>query len=636
MLSRLFMNLRLSRTLILALSVFALVPVAIAAVFGTTLLDHVVRSQTETTLRVAANLMQATILEFFDYLKNQTLDVADDFYIRDSLAAALPDTQIDRDLAVNRSHIPESEELFVLNNAGRVVASSDAASIGRDDSATDYFQSGRERVHLGDMARGADGRLRWIIAAPIRDRHSGARLGVLANRIDPRALSNITTGRKFGKLGIPDESLRRGRTGELYLVNRDGFMITESRFTDQAFLTTRLETLPVRSAMNNGTHVLGDYTDYRGVPVTGASALIPPLGWVVVVEVDHAEAIRPVRRLQIGLAWLGMALVPAVAIVGLVIHRSVVRPMRSVLSADERVRADGRRSGLLEPSDFRYVEWQRLVAGRNVMLSRLHEQSERLQEQLETERLYRQIQEVDRRKDVFLATLAHELRNPLTAITTSAHALAVLPPEDETKRGKLRSIISHQATNIARLVDELLDVSRIAAGKLSLRLRAVNLTEALRHVVDSVVATGRVQEEQIVISEAGAPLTVMADMARLEQVFRNLLDNAIKYSPPAAPIHISVEPDAGDAVVRISDNGIGIAPDDLPGIFDTFRQTQVAVRQAGDGLGLGLALVRALVEQHGGRITATSGGLGKGSEFEVRLRLAPSTPSTAPDTPARD
>lgn len=620
----------LSRTLILALSLLLVVPVAIAAIFATTLLDRVVRRQTETSLRVAVNLTQATILEFLDYLKSRTLDVADDFYIEDALAGRRLGKELDRTLSVSRSHIPESDELFVLDDTGRVVASSDAASIGRDDSATDYFRNGRQGMHIGDIVRGADGRPQWILAAPIRDRRSGMRLAVLANRIDPRALSSFTTGRKLREFGIPDESLRRGRTGELYLVNRDGLMITDSRFIDEAILNARVETVPVRAAMTKGTNVLDDYSDYRGVPVTGASALIPPLGWVVVAEIDRGEAIRPVRELQIGLALLGMGMIPAVVAIGAVIHRSVVRPMKSVLAADLRAARDRPGSGLLQPVDFRYVEWRQLIAGRNAMLTQLQEQSDNLRQQLETERLYRQLQEADRRKDVFLATLAHELRTPLMAITSSAHALAVLSRHEEEKRGKLRAIISHQAMNIAKLVDELLDVSRVAAGKLALRSRPVNLTDLLRGAIETVEATGRVQDKQIALAERDGPLVVMADPVRMEQVFRNLLDNAVKYSPPAAPVRASVERDGSHAVVRIADGGIGIAPEDLPHIFETFTQSPDAVRQAGGGLGLGLALARGLVEQHGGRIMATSEGVGKGSEFEVRLPLAPPESAATP------
>jgi len=618
------LSLSLSRTLVVGLALLVLVPVAIAALFATTLLDNVVRRQTESTLRVAANLTEATILEFLEYLKSRTLDVADDFYIQDALVAHRLGKELNRDLSVSRSHIPESQELFVLSNAGRVIASSEAASIGRDDSATDYFRDGRERVHVGDIVRDTAGRPQWIVAAPIVDRRSGARLAVLANRLDPHALSGFTTGRKLREFGVRDESLRRGRTGELYLVNRDGFMITESRFIDHTLLETRVATLPVRVATGDRSQVLGDYTDYRGVPVTGASAIIPPLGWVVVAELDRAEAVRPIRRLQLGLALLGIAVVPAVAFVGLVIHRSVVRPMHTILAADERAAADRPRSGLLEPDAFRYHEWRRLVAGRNRMLSRLQEQSDHLEEQLETERLYRQLQEADRRKDVFLAMLAHELRTPLTAITASAHALTVLPPGEDAKRERLRTIISHQATSLTRLVDELLDVSRIAAGKLNLHRRPVDLAEIVRHVAETVEATGRIEEKQLRVSAEGAPLVLVGDAMRLEQVFRNLLDNAVKYSPPAAPVDVSLRREGEHAVVRVSDCGIGIAPNDLPHIFDPFRQTTVAERQASGGLGLGLALVRGLVEHHGGSISAVSGGLGKGSEFEVRLPLAPS------------
>jgi signal transduction histidine kinase len=610
---------RLSRTLIVALSVFSLIPVAIAALFAITVLDHVVRRQTDTALTVAANLTQATILQLLDYLRGRTADVADDWYIKDTLAAHRVGPELDRYLAVNRSHIPESDELFVVDNGGRVVASSDAASLGRDDSRRQYFVAGRDGMYVGHPARTEDGRVRWIVATPILDRHSGARLGVLANSVDKRVLSDVTTGRKLQSLGIADVSLRRGRTGEVYLVDRDGFMLTESRFIDQAVLATRVDTPPVQLARRQGGHMLGNYTDYRGVPVTGASAVIPGLGWIVVAEVDQVEAVRPIRYLQVGLILLGVALVPAVGALGVVIHRSTVRPVQRILAADERVTADGPASGLLDANGFRYREWRQLVEGRNVMLTQLHEQSDRLRRQLETERLYRQIQEADRRKDMFLATLAHELRTPLTAITSAAHALDVLPAQD-TKRPTLRRIISDQAMQIARLVDDLFDVSRIIAGKFALELQPAELMHVLRRVIDAIETTERAAPGQIIVSELAGPLVVLADGPRLERVFRNLLDNALKYSPPGAPIHVSLERQAGDAVVRVCDAGVGISPEDLPYIFEPFRQSKAAAREGG-GLGLGLALVRGLVEQHRGRITASSSGLGKGSEFVVRLPL---------------
>src|SRR5690242_6908808 len=224
---------RVSRTLVVALLLFTLVPVATAAVFAITLLDGVVRKQTETSLRVAANLTQATVMEFLAYLRGQTLNVADDWYIKDSVAARHLGRDLDRYLAVNRSHIPESEELFVLDNAGRVVASSDAGAVGRDDAGTQYFAGGRHGLYVGDLAKSSEGRVRWVVAAPIVDRHSGAPLGVLANSINKRGLSDLTTGRNFQHFGIRDEALRRGLSGEGYLVDCDGLMSTECRFVGQ-------------------------------------------------------------------------------------------------------------------------------------------------------------------------------------------------------------------------------------------------------------------------------------------------------------------------------------------------------------------------------------------------------------------
>jgi len=618
-------RLRLSRTLFVTLLLFSLVPVGIAAVFAITLLDSVVRKQTETSLRVAANLTQAAVMQFLDSLKNRTLEVADDWYIKLSLAGNRGVADVDRYLDVKRSHFPESDELFILDRTGRVVASSDGSSVGRDDSGTDYARAGAERLYLGDLVNDGDGHVRWIIAAPIIDRQSGSRLGVLANSVNKRTLSDLTTGRKLREFGIPDDALRRGQTGEVYLVDRDGFLITESRFIDRAVFRTKVDTPPVRRTASQRDRPLGEYRDYRGVPVTGASALVPGVGWLVLAEIDASEAIWPVRHLQLGLALLGVGLLPAVAILAFMIHDSTLRPIRKILAADERVGAVGPLGGLLAPEDFRYVEWRRLAVGRNTMLHQVREQTDRLRQQLDTERLYREAQEADRRKGIFLGTLAHELRNPLSAITGAAHALNVLAPDD-AKRPTLRKIINDQVRQIARIVDELFDVSSATAGKLALRLRPVALVEVLRQVIDGLEAADRAQTGQIVSVGPDQPLIVMADPPRLAQVFRNLLDNAIKYSPPGTPVHVSVAREDDDAVVRIVDHGIGIAAEDHPYIFEPYRQSSAAVRQGG-GLGLGLALVRNLVEQHQGRVTATSAGVGAGSEFVVRLPLAGPEPA---------
>jgi signal transduction histidine kinase/CheY-like chemotaxis protein len=619
----------LVRALVVALLLFSLVPVAIAAVFSFTQLQGVVHQQTENTIRVAADLAQVAVVQLLNYLKARTLDVAADWYIEERLAGGRAGRELDRYLGINRSHIPESREIFVVSPAGRVIASSDSSSIGRDDSGTDYFRGGHEGVYVGDVGRDADGAVRWVVAAPIVDRQSGAFLGVLGNRIGPRVLSDLTSGRRLLQLGGVADSLRRGLTGEVYIVNRDGLMLTESRFNRGDILGTRVDTSPVTIARTEERASFGDYADYRGVRVTGASALVPQMGWIVVAEVDAAEAQAPIHRLRTGLALLGLGLVPAVALFGLLLRHGIARPIRLFIAANERAASEGAVAGFLAERSVPYVEWRRLVAGRNAMLTRLEEQSAQLRQQLDRERVYREAQEAGRRKDRFLAMLAHELRSPLGAISNAIHVLDGLPAGD-ARQAHLSAIVGRQTRHLARLVEDLLDVSRIGAGKIVLRPRRVDLRDVARSAVETAEAAGRSWRHTVELALPAEPMPVHGDPARLEQIVRNLLDNAAKYSADATTIHVTVARE-GDAVIRVKDEGVGIAPDDLAAIFEPFAQSEASLEHARGGLGLGLALVRGLVELHHGRVTAHSGGPGLGSEFVVRLPLA--SPADEPGDP---
>jgi len=234
--------------------------------------------------------------------------------------------------------------------------------------------------------------------------------------------------------------------------------------------------------------------------------------------------------------------------------------------------------------------------------------------------LYQQAQQADRRKDEFLAMLAHELRNPLAPIVNTLYVLERTLAADPSALRRL-AIIRRQTGQLARLVDDLLDVSRITSGKIVLRRRAVDLNETARRSVDSLRAAGKAELHDVQVALAPAPLVVDGDPVRLEQVVGNLLDNAVKYSPPGTPIEVTTAREGREAVVRVRDHGVGIAPETLPHIFDLFTQAEASLDRAGGGLGLGLALVRRLVQQHGGGVAATSAGRGAGSEFVVRLPL---------------
>ncbi|HVI78133.1 MAG TPA: ATP-binding protein [Candidatus Acidoferrum sp.] len=230
------------------------------------------------------------------------------------------------------------------------------------------------------------------------------------------------------------------------------------------------------------------------------------------------------------------------------------------------------------------------------------------------------LREAGRRKDEFLATLAHELRNPLAPV---ASALALMAhPWSAARIPHLLSIINRQVNHMVRLVDDLLEVSRITSGKVELRRAPTELATILRNVIESSQPLVSEKKHTLNVSIPEAPLLVYADSVRLEQIFTNLLNNAARYTPDGGEIWLSSRQEDNYAVVSIRDNGIGILPGMLPRLFDMFAQERRQGVGTQEGLGIGLNLVHRLVSMHGGTVEAMSKGKDQGSEFVVRLPLA--------------
>ena len=321
----------------------------------------------------------------------------------------------------------------------------------------------------------------------------------------------------------------------------------------------------------------------------------------------------------------------------------------------EMVAEVGHRSTLIVPLQtggvvlgclgFSFAESERRFSARDVPLAQ--EIARRAAIAIENARLYRELQDADRRKDEFLAMLAHELRNPLAAIS-GARSLLDLLLEGQSKADTAtpRAILERQIAQLSRLVDDLLDVSRITRGKIELRRQKCDFIEIARGALDGVRPLIAARRHELRLDFASQPLWVDADPARLGQIVANLVTNAAKYTDEGGQITVSLRCENGEgrdqvqdeAVFRVRDNGSGLRPDALASVWGLFVQSDRTLDRAQGGLGIGLTLVKSLAEMHGGRVAAHSAGLEQGSEFLVALPLleASETAESALSTPAPD
>jgi two-component system CheB/CheR fusion protein len=243
-----------------------------------------------------------------------------------------------------------------------------------------------------------------------------------------------------------------------------------------------------------------------------------------------------------------------------------------------------------------------------------------------------ELAEADRHKNEFLAMLAHELRNPLAPIRNAVQILK-MPGADRRTADHARAMMERQLHQLVRLVDDLLDVSRIMRGKISLDRQPVDLATVVDRATETAQPVIDAYGHELVIDLPERPVVLEGDQVRLAQVISNLLTNAAKYTEKAGRIWLAAEADGDEVVIRVRDSGVGIAPDLLPRVFDLFVQAERSLARSHGGLGVGLTLVKRLVEMHGGTVEAHSAGVGHGSEFVIRLPVRRAEPDEAGGRP---
>ncbi len=278
-----------------------------------------------------------------------------------------------------------------------------------------------------------------------------------------------------------------------------------------------------------------------------------------------------------------------------------------------------RRGALLGILSTHFREPRKLSSRELTMLDLYARQAADFIEQMQ---LINSMREADHRKDEFLAMLAHELRNPLAPIRSGLDYLSMESNQSKEVVGIMRDQVEH----LVRLVDDLLDVSRIARGKVELRQEIVEIAPLVNRAVESLSWAFKAKDQFLEVSVPDEPIYLRADPVRLVQVLGNLLNNASKYTPEGGQVQLDVSCQGDKLVLQVQDNGIGIEPELLPRVFDLFTQSSRALDRAQGGMGIGLTLVRSLVELHSGSISAESAGIGQGSRFTIKLPVSTQTP----------
>ncbi len=284
------------------------------------------------------------------------------------------------------------------------------------------------------------------------------------------------------------------------------------------------------------------------------------------------------------------------------------------------------------------VRYESEFAGRNLVVTLFAAGSDYVissaQDVTEQRRLQAALEETDRRKDEFLAMLAHELRNPIAPISTAAELLSRLVAHENQQT--LVGIIQRQAVHLGRLLDDLLDVARITQGRIELRREVIDVDTCIQLAIETAEPLIRSKAHRLTVTQTLEPIYVSVDKVRLGQCMANVLVNAAKYTPDGGEICIRSYVEGRQVVVEIQDNGIGIAPEFLPRIFDLFAQAERGLDRSQGGLGVGLTVCKQIIEMHGGTVVASSPGWDRGATFTLRLPLAERTPtatSVAPPKP---
>ncbi|HLV45136.1 MAG TPA: ATP-binding protein [Aggregatilineales bacterium] len=385
----------------------------------------------------------------------------------------------------------------------------------------------------------------------------------------------------------------------------------------------------LREIMASGNEGWGASITLEGQPTYAAFSRSAVSGWSVAVGIPKGEIDAVLRQALITMGVGAVLSLLLGVLASLMMARLITGPIAALrLSAQTVGRGEVPQLPPMQIAEIQEVA-QALVGA-----ARARQQAERSREELlEREREARTAAEdANRSKDEFLAMLGHELRNPLSAISNAVSVIEASRQMSPDAAQRAQAVIRRQVDHLARMVDDLLDVARLVTGKVLLKQEELELAENVKHSIATLKAGGVLDAHELSLETE--PVWIRGDSTRLEQVVNNLVVNAVKYTPKDGHIWVTVKPRGDRAILEVRDDGVGIDGELLSQVFELFTQGERALDRSQGGLGIGLTLVRQLVEQHGGSVRAESAGLGSGSKFIVELPSTEAGELDSPDTPS--